>query len=111
MTLDLLDPDRIEAAATHYLSHYKGDLAARELLKDTIENFHDSETWEQICLKAEDSIVERLKPLLKNGLSHNDVMVLHNTMMTAIAVGCIAGFDAGYQLQIDTTIERLGNLN
>lgn len=110
MTLDLLDAKRIEAAGQHYLG-YKDDREAREAIRDLVDRFHDSAVWEKICNNAEDQIVDQIKAYVTRELPAENAMSMHVTMMALISVAFVAGFDAGYQLQIDTTIEKLGGLS
>jgi type I site-specific restriction endonuclease len=110
VTFDMLDAKRIESAAQHYLS-YKNDNEARHAMQNLVERFHESETWEKICFNAEDQLVGQIAPLLRTKPSVDDTMTMHVTMMALISVAFVAGFDSGFQLQVDNALEKFGGLS
>lgn len=110
MLFELLDQKRIDDAAGKFLS-YRDDHESRGKILDIVSMFHDSETWEKICNLAEDNLVELIKPMLKDSVDVESAAQMHMIIMALTGVAFTAGFDSGYNLQIEQSVEKLGGLS
>ena len=109
MIFDTVSIATLDEAAKRYLS-YKEDPISVQALHTIADKLHDSTKWESICEKAEDILIENMTPILSQAPNDEQAMKFHVIMMGLLAIGFVAGYEAGFQMNVDQTVEKIGGL-